>query len=124
MQGSATVIELAPSILSANFAQLGVQALAALEGGGTVLHLDVMDGHFVPNLTTGGPMVRFGTKCPSMTSRCSTVPPPSSAASACTPSCAKLAERMEGASSITVALPCIDYTLKRALACSREAWTR
>jgi ribulose-phosphate 3-epimerase len=52
-----TVIELAPSILSANFAQLGVDAKAALEGGGTVLHLDVMDGHFVPNLTIGPPVV-------------------------------------------------------------------
>jgi len=41
------LIELAPSILSANFAQLGVDALAAIDGGGTVLHLDVMDGHFV-----------------------------------------------------------------------------
>ena len=53
----ASVIELAPSILSANFAQLGAEAKAALEGGGTVLHLDVMDGHFVPNLTIGPPVV-------------------------------------------------------------------
>lgn len=51
------MIELAPSILSANFAQLGTEALAALDGGGTVLHLDVMDGHFVPNLTIGPPVV-------------------------------------------------------------------
>jgi ribulose-phosphate 3-epimerase len=51
------LIELAPSILSANFAQLGAQAQAALDGGGTVLHLDVMDGHFVPNLTIGPPVV-------------------------------------------------------------------
>ncbi len=53
----AAVIELAPSILSANFAQLGADAKAALEGGGTVLHLDVMDGHFVPNLTIGPPVI-------------------------------------------------------------------
>jgi ribulose-phosphate 3-epimerase len=53
----ASVVELAPSILSANFAQLGAEAKAALEGGGTVLHLDVMDGHFVPNLTIGPPVV-------------------------------------------------------------------
>jgi ribulose-phosphate 3-epimerase len=53
----ASVVELAPSILSANFAQLGADAKAALEGGGTVLHLDVMDGHFVPNLTIGPPVV-------------------------------------------------------------------
>jgi ribulose-phosphate 3-epimerase len=46
-------IELAPSILSANFAQLGEQAKAALDGGGSVLHIDVMDGHFVPNITIG-----------------------------------------------------------------------
>jgi ribulose-phosphate 3-epimerase len=53
----AAVIELAPSIVSANFAQLGAEAKAALEGGGTVLHLDVMDGHFVPNITIGPPVV-------------------------------------------------------------------
>ncbi|MHB8503709.1 MAG: ribulose-phosphate 3-epimerase [Candidatus Acidiferrales bacterium] len=53
----ASVVELAPSILSANFAQLGAEAKAALEGGGTVLHLDVMDGHFVPNITIGPPVV-------------------------------------------------------------------
>ncbi len=46
-------IELAPSILSANFARLGEDAKAALDGGGTLLHVDVMDGHFVPNITIG-----------------------------------------------------------------------
>ena len=50
-------IELAPSILSANFARLAEEAQAALEGGGTVLHLDIMDGHFVPNITIGPPVV-------------------------------------------------------------------
>ena len=50
-------IELAPSILSANFARLGDDAKAALEGGGTLLHVDVMDGHFVPNITIGPPVV-------------------------------------------------------------------
>jgi ribulose-phosphate 3-epimerase len=50
-------IELAPSVLSANFAQLAADAEQAIEGGGTVLHLDVMDGHFVPNLTIGPPVV-------------------------------------------------------------------
>jgi ribulose-phosphate 3-epimerase len=50
-------VELAPSILSANFARLADDAKAALEGGGTVLHLDVMDGHFVPNITIGPPVV-------------------------------------------------------------------
>jgi ribulose-phosphate 3-epimerase len=51
-------VELAPSILSANFAQLGVDAKAALEAGGTVLYVDVMDGHFVPNITIGPPVVK------------------------------------------------------------------
>jgi ribulose-phosphate 3-epimerase len=51
-------IELVPSILSANFAQLAADAEQAIEGGGTVLHLDVMDGHFVPNLTIGPPVVQ------------------------------------------------------------------
>jgi ribulose-phosphate 3-epimerase len=54
---SATLIELAPSILSANFAQLASDALAAIDGGGTLLHLDIMDGHFVPNLTVGPPVI-------------------------------------------------------------------
>ena len=47
------MIELAPSILSADFARLAEQVRPALEGGGSVLHVDVMDGHFVPNLTVG-----------------------------------------------------------------------
>src|SRR6202158_4010759 len=46
-------IEIAPSILSANFSRLAADAKAALEGGGTLLHVDVMDGHFVPNITIG-----------------------------------------------------------------------
>jgi ribulose-phosphate 3-epimerase len=51
------MIELAPSILSADFARLGKEAQAAVEGGATVLHIDIMDGHFVPNLTIGPPVV-------------------------------------------------------------------
>ena len=51
------MIELAPSILSADFARLGEDAQAAVEGGATVLHVDIMDGHFVPNLTIGPPVV-------------------------------------------------------------------
>ena len=52
------MIELAPSILSADFGRLAEQVRAASEGGGTVIHVDVMDGHFVPNLTVGPPLVK------------------------------------------------------------------
>jgi len=52
------LIELAPSILSADFARLGEQVRAACQGGASVIHVDVMDGHFVPNLTIGPPVVK------------------------------------------------------------------
>ena len=52
------MIELAPSILSADFARLAEEVRAASEGGGSVIHVDIMDGHFVPNLTIGPPVVR------------------------------------------------------------------
>ena len=52
------MIELAPSILAADFARLGEQVRAAGEGGASVIHVDVMDGHFVPNLTLGPPLVK------------------------------------------------------------------
>lgn len=51
------MVELAPSILSADFACLAEQIRPAVEAGATVLHLDVMDGHFVPNITIGPPVV-------------------------------------------------------------------
>jgi ribulose-phosphate 3-epimerase len=51
------LIELAPSILSADFAHLAEQARLAVDGGGTLLHVDIMDGHFVPNITIGPPVV-------------------------------------------------------------------
>ena len=52
------LIELAPSILAADFAHLADQVRAATAGGGTVVHVDVMDGHFVPNITLGPPLVK------------------------------------------------------------------
>ncbi len=52
------MIELAPSILSADFAHLADQIRSATEGGATVIHVDVMDGHFVPNITLGPPVVK------------------------------------------------------------------
>ena len=51
-------IEIAPSILSANFACLGDQIHAVERGGAGLLHVDVMDGHFVPNITVGLPVVK------------------------------------------------------------------
>ena len=61
------MIELAPSILAADFSRLADQVRAASEGGATVIHVDIMDGHFVPNLTVGPPVVkslRRATKLP------------------------------------------------------------
>ncbi len=52
------MVELAPSILSADFAHLAEQVQAAADGGGTVVHVDIMDGHFVPNMTIGPPVVQ------------------------------------------------------------------
>lgn len=52
------MVELAPSILSADFARLADEIAAAERGGGSVIHVDVMDGHFVPNITLGPPIVK------------------------------------------------------------------
>ena len=52
------MVEIAPSILSADFTRLGEQIDAVERGGATLIHVDVMDGHFVPNITVGLPVVR------------------------------------------------------------------
>jgi ribulose-phosphate 3-epimerase len=51
------MVELAFSILAADFAHLADEIATAERGGGTIVHVDVMDGHFVPNLTLGPPLV-------------------------------------------------------------------
>ncbi len=52
------MVQLLPSILSADFARLADAVAMAEEAGGTTIHVDVMDGHFVPNITLGPPVVK------------------------------------------------------------------
>ena len=51
-------IQISPSILSADFGQLGDEIKRLVEGGADMIHVDVMDGHFVPNLTIGPPVIK------------------------------------------------------------------
>lgn len=61
------MFDIAPSILSADFSRLAEEIRAIEEGGATVLHVDVMDGHFVPNITIGLPVVKSLRKATRMT---------------------------------------------------------
>ena len=64
------MFEIAPSILSADFTRLGEEIEAIKEGGATVLHFDVMDGRFVPNITIGLPVLKSVRKFTKMTIDC------------------------------------------------------
>ena len=64
------MVELVPSILSADFARLADEVASAERGGGTAIHVDVMDGHFVPNITLGPPIVQSLRKYTSLPLDC------------------------------------------------------
>ncbi len=60
-------VQIAPSILAANFASLGEEIRAVEQGGARMLHVDVMDGHFVPNISIGVPVVASLRKATQLT---------------------------------------------------------
>jgi ribulose-phosphate 3-epimerase len=61
------MVEILPSILSADFVRLGEEIARVEQGGASMLHLDVMDGHFVPNLSIGPPVVKSIRKATRLT---------------------------------------------------------
>jgi ribulose-phosphate 3-epimerase len=61
------MVQIVPSILSADFARLGEEIAKVERGGAKILHVDVMDGHFVPNLTLGPPVVKSIRKITKLT---------------------------------------------------------
>lgn len=61
------MVQIVPSILSADFARLAEEIKRVEQGGATMLHLDIMDGHFVPNMTIGPPVVECIRKATRMT---------------------------------------------------------
>ena len=64
------MFEIAPSILSADFTKLGEEIRAIEDGGATILHFDVMDGQFVPNITIGFPVLKSVRKATKLTIDC------------------------------------------------------
>jgi ribulose-phosphate 3-epimerase len=106
------MFEIAPSLLSADFTRLGDEIQAVRSGGATVLHVDVMDGQFVPNITIGLPVVRSIRKFTDMTIDCHLmIENPGQYA-------AKFAEA--GANMVSVHVEA-DYHLHRTLSSIRDA---